>query len=637
MLSYIASETSASAVGAPARQVLFVARGPVGRAHHAHICLAAGAVVVAHLDRTAKSAPLRPVEHGVDRRHAITRGIAKQFAIVHARRAHDLARVEQPGGVEAILDLLEGAQHARAEHALVKFRARQPVAMLTRVRAPVLLDDGQRLFHDGAHLFRPAVVLHVENRAHVQAADRGMRVPGAGGAVFFENPGQAIGVLGEVLQPYRAILDKGYRFAVALHRHHDVEPGLAHLPHRRLETGVERLDDRAGKAEVGHQFTQLRELLQLRLALVAGKLDQQQRIWLAAHETIDGLAKQRNLARQIDHGAIDQFDRGRVEPDDMLGRVHRLVKAREMANAQHLVPRDLLQLQLQAGKKRQRAFRTDQQARDVGLVGLRDLVDVVTADATQQRRKTAFYLLRLALAELDHFTHQAGTASLQRTVRRVGEVRAAAVRQDGVDGLHVVHHVAVANRARAATVVAGHAAEGGAIPGGDVDRIEKPMWPEVAVELVEHHSGLDANRARLGIEGFHLVQVLAGIDHQRLAHRLTYLRSAAAPRQYRDSLVGGDLDRTQDILFAARHHYPDRFDLVNRRVGTVAAAAEGIEQHLALEFATQARRQRAIADTRRGARRALSSIAANRHRSNFLSRGRRIEPSRRVECNAAPT
>ena len=122
---------------------------------------------------------------------------------------------------------------ARAEERRDPLRAHQPVAVLAGVGALVAAHQLGRLLGDRAHAHR-AVALHVEHRAHVQAAHRGVRVPGALGAVLAEDLGQLRGVLGQVLERHRAVLDEGHRLPVALHRHHDVEPRLAHVPERLL-------------------------------------------------------------------------------------------------------------------------------------------------------------------------------------------------------------------------------------------------------------------------------------------------------------------------------------------------------------------------------------------------------------------
>ncbi len=47
---------------------------------------------------------------------------------------------------------------------------------------------------------------------------------------FAEHLGQAVGVLGQMLERHRAVLDERHRLAVAFHRHHDVEARPCALP-----------------------------------------------------------------------------------------------------------------------------------------------------------------------------------------------------------------------------------------------------------------------------------------------------------------------------------------------------------------------------------------------------------------------
>ena len=69
-----------------------------------------------------------------------------------------------------------------------------------------------------------------------------------------EHLGQTARVFGQMFERHRAIFDEGHRLAVALHAHHDVEPGFAYFPQRFLLVRVRHLDDRTGQAEIGHQF-----------------------------------------------------------------------------------------------------------------------------------------------------------------------------------------------------------------------------------------------------------------------------------------------------------------------------------------------------------------------------------------------
>ena len=161
----------------------------------------------------------------------------------------------------------------------------------------------------------------------MQAADRGMRVPGALGAVPGEHLVQPLGVVGQIIQRDRTILDERDRLGVALHRHHDVQPGFAHLGDAGLERRVGRPHHRVGIAEIGHRRFQLGELRQQRRVFVAVELDQQQAVGLADQHAVDQRAIDRDGAAEIDHGAIDQLHRFRIERNQMAGRLHRGAEA----------------------------------------------------------------------------------------------------------------------------------------------------------------------------------------------------------------------------------------------------------------------------------------------------------------------
>ena len=238
----LAGDRQPQRVGAAARDILLVAGRAIGRAHHAALELPAGAVVVAHLDRALKAAAGagigRPVERGLQLADAIVRRIAKQRTVVHFGRIDDLAGIEQIVRIEALLDLAEIGNDARAEHRLVKFGAHQPVAMLAGMRALVFAHHLEGFFGDGAHRLDVLFELQIEHRAHMQAAFGGVRIHGAAGAVLGEDGVEPLGIVGEMRQRHRAILDKGDRLALLLHRHHDVEAGGAEIGDRRSAARV---------------------------------------------------------------------------------------------------------------------------------------------------------------------------------------------------------------------------------------------------------------------------------------------------------------------------------------------------------------------------------------------------------------
>ena len=102
-------------------------------------------------------------------------------------------------------------------------------------------------------------------------------------------------------------------------------------------------------------------------------------------------------------------------------------------------------------------------------------VDVVAADAALHLRKARGDLVGLARAEREQV---AGQRSQRRIRRQIADRSAptgpkcAALPSASSASIdeHVVARVAVAQRARAAGIVAGHAADGGARGGRDVDR-----------------------------------------------------------------------------------------------------------------------------------------------------------------------
>ena len=156
----------------------------------------------------------RPVELRGHLLGAVIRAVAEIRAVVELRRAHDLAGIVEAVRIEAVLHLLEGAHEPLAEHELVELRAHDAVAVLAGVRALVFAHERERLLGDGAHRLDVLVEPQVQDRPHMQAADRSVGVPGAAGAVLLEHLGQPRGVVGEMLQRHRAILDEGDRLAL---------------------------------------------------------------------------------------------------------------------------------------------------------------------------------------------------------------------------------------------------------------------------------------------------------------------------------------------------------------------------------------------------------------------------------------
>ncbi len=253
---------------------------------------------------------------------------------------HDLAGVEAGPGIKRRLDLLEGAQDLRAEHRPVKFRPHDAVAMLAGMRPLVLAHHPERRLGDLAHGAHILLQLEVEDRPYMQTSFRGMRIPRAVGAVAPEHLRQPVGIFGQMIERHRAILDEGDGFALVLHRHHDVEARLAQFPDIGGQRHVADLDHATFKgaalaeaiAEIGHGIGKAAHV-RVVLGRGVGKLDQQHRRGIAAHELLQRAGIDRDRAGQIDHRPVDQFDRGGTKRHQRFRRLHRGAEAGEMADA----------------------------------------------------------------------------------------------------------------------------------------------------------------------------------------------------------------------------------------------------------------------------------------------------------------
>ena len=120
---------------------------------------------------------------------------------------------------------------------------------------------------------------------------------------------------------------------------------------------------------------------QIFLVIVLAELDQQDRFRRLAHEFVERRPEDRDFARELDHGAVDQLDRDRQQMHDVLRRLHRVVEAGEMHGADRAAAEHGRKLQFDAGGKAERAFRADQHMGEVDVVLARhQRVEIVAAD-----------------------------------------------------------------------------------------------------------------------------------------------------------------------------------------------------------------------------------------------------------------
>ena len=124
------------------------------------------------------------------------------------------------------------------------------------------------------------------------------------------------------------------------------------------------------------------------------------------------------------------------------------------------------------------------------------------------------------------------------------------------------------------------------------------MGLEPGVEMIEHDPGFDRDGARLGIEVDHVVQPLAGIDHERLGDRLATLARASAARKHGRLVGARDFQGTPQIGLIAGHNDAHWRNLVDRGIGRVTPSASRVKEHVAANLRAQCARQCAFVGPR---------------------------------------
>ena len=343
-----------------------------------------------------------------------------------------------------------------------------------------------------------------------------------------------------------------------------------------------------GDAEIAEQLAEPLQAAQIFVPILLGEFDEQNRLRIAAQKCLDRRLEHGDVGRQPQHGAVDQLDRDRPERDDVLRRLHRFVKAAEVAGAHRAAAEQRRELQLDLGRERQRAFGADEEMRQIDVVAARhQRIEIVAADAALHFWKAPLDLAGLARGDGEQVAHQI-RRHVDAGVADAAEMRARAVGQHGVDRQHVLARIAVTQRARAAGIVADHAADGGARRGRDIDRKPQPGGFQLAIELVEHDARLDHAAPAGDVEIEHAVEIMRAIDHQPVIDRLPGLRRAAAARRHRHPFRAANPDRPFGFLYGARRHHAERHDLVVRGIGGIAPTGEGVETHLAHLLGLQA-------------------------------------------------
>ena len=101
------------------------------------------------------------------------------------------------------------------------------------------------------------------------------------------------------------------------------------------------------------------------------------------------------------------------------------------------------------------------------------------------------------------------------------------------------------------------------------------------IQLVEHHSRLDADPPLFGIDLQHPVHVLREIEDDAPADGLPGQARSCAPRNNRHAMSPGDLQRGDGIVAVARDHDAQRLHPVDAGIGGIQGAGVGVKAHFA--------------------------------------------------------
>ncbi len=179
--------------------------------------------------------------------------------------------------------------------------------------------------------------------------------------------------------------------------------------------------------------------------------------------------------------------------------------------------------------------------------------------------------------------------------RDTAKMRGPAVGQHGINRQHIFERIAVAQRARAAGIVAHQAAERRARGGGNIHRKPQPVRLQRAVKLVKNDARLDHAAAAGNVDLQNPREIFRAIDDERFVDRLPRLRGAAAAWQHADAFRARQRNCLLGLRDASRNDDAHWHYLIMRRVGGVAAAGEAVEMHFGqfgLEPALQPRHLR---------------------------------------------
>ncbi|MNO73352.1 hypothetical protein D3C76_643150 [compost metagenome] len=513
-------------------------------------------------------------------------------------RGADLARVELVVRVESALQALQ--RRVQLAEVLRHVFRTQALAVLAPQQAAIAF--GQRRHGVGNRLDQCGLgrVLHVQCRAHVQHAGIDVAEHAVGQAVAIEQCTEVGDVVGQLLWRYRGVFHERLRAYFAL--------DVAQQAHRTFTHGVDAghrlgtLGQGVAQAlDAGVVLQVLDERLHLGIdlgRLVAAELhqvDAQGRALGVGREVFGDAVPDDVLHRQHQHLGVDGLDRQRLVRHQRVGITQRIHEAGVAHVDQHGVLGDRQHIELGFDHIAQRALGTAQHAVEVETALLVAQVrQVVAGQATVELGEGGFNQFGLGFLNFPghavHLTDPArrGAGLLQRGIVDRQAVQALATEQHAVQLQYVVAGLAVGAAALAAGVGVDHAADGGAVGGGQLGGEEQPVRLERGVELVLDGTGLHPHPAFLDVDFEDLVHVPRQVDDDPVGQRLAVGARTTAARGQLDLLearLGHQRGDPRHIVGVQREHRRLWQALVDRVVGGQHRAGAVVGTDLATEAA----------------------------------------------------
>ena len=466
--------------------------------------------------------------------------------------------------------------------------------MLARQRAAIARDELRDVLRDRHHHRAILRVMDRDERADVEASDRGMRVVRGGRSVLRHDRAELLDEVGQLRGVDCGVLDEGERLARARYAVQERLARLAQLP--RLEAlGGARVGRHRGARKRGAERVEPRRQLVGAVCEVLDIEHRAKRSRRRLRHQLDILAVLGVAQRDIDHHIVDELDRGRLRREDRLQVRQRLAHAREADDREPPLLRLGNEREFRAQRGRERSLGAAHEVREVDpVVGARgrtlelleEHVERIAVDMAQDLGKT-----RLDLAR--DRTHDRGDRIGDRALRGIAvaasllEAVHAAVGEDHIERDEALDGAAVEDRVRARRVVADHPAERRVRARRDIGSEHQPVRRERLVQLVERHARLDDRASSLGIDREDRSAMLREIDDDGAVHALAGERGARSAREDRHALPAEVSHGARAIGHRTRHDHADRLDLVDARVGRVEHAVVATEADVRVRDAAQ--------------------------------------------------